>query len=96
MSVDVYRAVLPMLALTGGRMVCLSTAFGKRGFFYEAWVKGGSDWERIEVPGERWCRSSGGTGISWRWSVGNGMRGGFGGSIVVRLRRGMSRGEGQR
>jgi hypothetical protein len=52
-SLDVYRAVLPMLALTGGRMVCLSTPFGERGFFYEAWVKGGSDWERIEVLGER-------------------------------------------
>ena len=34
-------------------MVCLWTPCGKRGFFYEAWVKGGSDWERIEVPGER-------------------------------------------
>jgi hypothetical protein len=52
-SWDVYRAVVPMLALTGGRTVCLSTPFGKRGFFYEAWVKGRSDWERIEVPGER-------------------------------------------
>jgi hypothetical protein len=52
-SVDVFRAVVPMLALSNGRMVCLSTPFGKRGFFYEAWVKGGSDWERIEVPGER-------------------------------------------
>ena len=29
-----------MLALTGGRMVCLSTPFGKRGFFYEAWGQG--------------------------------------------------------
>jgi hypothetical protein len=51
--VDVYRAVVPMLALSNGRMVCLSTPLGKRGFFYEAWAKGGSDWERIEVPGER-------------------------------------------
>jgi hypothetical protein len=72
-SVGVYRAVVPMLALSNGRMVCLSTPFGKRGFFYEAWVKGGSDWERIEVPGNARCRSDEGAGISWRWSVGSRM-----------------------
>src|SRR5262249_43753363 len=47
---DLYRAVRPMLAVSGGRMICLSTPRGKRGFFYEAWVKGGDDWQRIEVP----------------------------------------------
>src|SRR5215472_10520634 len=31
---DLYRAVRPMLAVSGGRMVCLSTPYGKRGFFY--------------------------------------------------------------
>ena len=28
----------------------MSTPFGKRGFFYEAWTKGGDSWQRIEVP----------------------------------------------
>jgi hypothetical protein len=47
---DLYRAARPMLAASQGRLICLSTPYGKRGFFYEAWVKGGDDWARIEVP----------------------------------------------
>jgi hypothetical protein len=47
---DLYRAVRPMLAVSGGRLICLSTPYGKRGFFYDAWAKGGDDWHRIEVP----------------------------------------------
>jgi hypothetical protein len=50
---DLYRAVRPMLAVSNGRMVCLSTPYGKRGFFYDAWARGGPDWHRIEVPAER-------------------------------------------
>jgi hypothetical protein len=53
---DLYRAVRPMLAVSGGRLVCLSTPYGRRGFFYEAWAKGGTDWQRIEVPAERVAR----------------------------------------
>ena len=47
---DVYRAVRPMLAVSNGRMVCLSTPYGKRGFFYKEWSEGGDDWLRIEIP----------------------------------------------
>lgn len=47
---DLYRAVRPMLAVANGRLICLSTPYGKRGFFYEAWARGGTDWTRIEVP----------------------------------------------
>jgi hypothetical protein len=50
---DLYRAVSPMLAVSDGRMICLSTPYGRRGFFYQAWAKGGDDWSRIEVPAER-------------------------------------------
>ena len=32
---DVWAAVTPMLAVTGGKMVLLSTPFGKRGYFYD-------------------------------------------------------------
>src|SRR5262249_47608356 len=46
---DLFRAVSPMLAVSGGRLICLSTPYGKRGFFYHAWAKGGADWHRIEV-----------------------------------------------
>jgi hypothetical protein len=37
---DLYFSIRPMLAVSGGRLVCLSTPFGKRGFFYEAWTEG--------------------------------------------------------
>src|SRR5262245_559566 len=53
---ELYRAVRPMLAVAGGRLVCLSTPYGKRGFFFDAWAHGGADWARIEVPAERVAR----------------------------------------
>jgi phage terminase large subunit-like protein len=40
---DLYRAVRPMLAVSNGRLICLSTPYGKRGFFYNAWANGGDD-----------------------------------------------------
>jgi hypothetical protein len=53
---DLYRAVRPMLAVSNGRLICLSTPYGKRGFFHDAWANGGADWARIEVPAERIAR----------------------------------------
>src|ERR1043166_7315901 len=50
---DLYRAVRPMLAVSNGRLICLSTPYGKRGFFHDAWANGGADWARVEVPAER-------------------------------------------
>jgi hypothetical protein len=55
---DLYRAVRPMLAVSGGRLICLSTPYGKRGFFHDAWAAGGDDWLRIEVPAGRVPRIS--------------------------------------
>jgi hypothetical protein len=45
---DLYSAVRPMLAVSGGRMVALSTPFGQRGWFYEEW-QGGGPWKRTCV-----------------------------------------------
>ena len=47
---DLFRALTPMLAVSDGRMICMSTPYGRRGYFYNAWAKGGDDWKRIEVP----------------------------------------------
>jgi hypothetical protein len=47
-----------MLAVSNGRITCLSTPYGKRGFFYNAWAKGGDDWARIEIPAQRIARIS--------------------------------------
>jgi hypothetical protein len=44
-----YHAVRPMLAVSGGALMMLSTPYGKRGVFYEAWTEG-TGWERYEVP----------------------------------------------
>ena len=49
-SDDLYHAVRPMLAVSGGALWLMSTPFGKRGFFYEAWTNGGRDWLRVKVP----------------------------------------------
>ena len=37
---ELYYAVRPMLAVSGGRLMMLSTPFGKRGVFYEEWTGG--------------------------------------------------------
>src|SRR5262249_19499108 len=44
-----YMSVRPMLAVSGGRLVALSTPFGTRGWWHEAW-RSGEPWERYEVP----------------------------------------------
>jgi len=46
-----YYSVRPMLAVSGGRLVALSTPFGTRGWWYEAW-RSDEAWERYEVPAE--------------------------------------------
>jgi hypothetical protein len=46
---DLYASVRPMLAVSGGRLVALSTPFGTRGWWYEAW-RSSESWERYEVP----------------------------------------------
>jgi hypothetical protein len=47
---DVYSAVLPMLGTSHGRLIALSTPWGKQGWWYERWISGGDRWERYEVP----------------------------------------------
>lgn len=46
---ELYYAVRPMLAVSGGRLMMLSTPYGKRGVFHEEWTEG-LGWERYEVP----------------------------------------------
>jgi hypothetical protein len=45
-----YYGVRPMLAVSGGRLVAMSTPFGKRGWWHKEWTEGGDGWERIEIP----------------------------------------------
>jgi hypothetical protein len=55
---ELYYAVRPMLAVSGGRLLMLSTPFGKRGVFYEEWTGGGA-WERYTVTAAECPRISG-------------------------------------
>jgi len=54
---DLYNAIRPMLAVSNGRLILLSTPFGKRGFFYETWG-GAEDWLKLRITGEECSRIS--------------------------------------
>jgi len=55
---ELYRAVRPMLAVSGGRLVALSTPFGKRGWFHDEWTDAESGWSRVKVPATECSRIS--------------------------------------
>ena len=54
---ELYMACRPMLAVSGGRLLAMSTPFGTRGWWYEAW-RSHEAWERYEVPAEECPRIS--------------------------------------
>lgn len=54
---DLYYSVRPMLAVSGGRLIALSTPFGTRGWWYEAW-KSREPWKRWEIPASKCPRIS--------------------------------------
>ena len=54
---ELYFAVRPMLAVSGGALMMLTTPYGKRGVFFEEWT-GGAGWERYEVPARECPRIS--------------------------------------
>jgi hypothetical protein len=48
-----YRSCRPMLAVSPrGQLVCLSTPFGKRGWFYSEWT-GSGPWRRVRVTADQ-------------------------------------------
>jgi len=47
-----YAAVRPMLATSKGRLIALSTPFGMRGWFYEAWGDT-SAWQRMKITADQ-------------------------------------------
>ncbi len=46
---DLYRSVRPMLAVSQGRLIALSTPFGQRGWFWQEWQSDGP-WKKICIP----------------------------------------------
>ena len=49
---DLYRAVRPMLAVSGGGLIAMSSAWAKLGWFYEEW-SGAHDWHRVKVTADQ-------------------------------------------
>ena len=47
---SIYKALRPMLAVSDGDLWLMSTPYGRRGFFYEAWEHGGDEWFRVHGP----------------------------------------------
>jgi hypothetical protein len=45
---ETYKAVRPMLIVSGGSLVALSTAWAKSGWFFQSWT-GPEDWQRVKV-----------------------------------------------
>jgi hypothetical protein len=54
---ELYYSVRPMLAVSAGRLVALSTPFGKRGFFHQEWTDG-NGWHKVKVTAEQCPRIS--------------------------------------
>jgi hypothetical protein len=46
---SLFYSVKPMLAVSAGRIILLSTPRGKRGFFFDVWTEGGDDWHRTRI-----------------------------------------------
>jgi hypothetical protein len=51
-SDDLYKTIRPMLGISKGKLLALSTPFGKRGFFYDEWDKG-EGWKKIRVTADQ-------------------------------------------
>lgn len=54
---DLYYAVLPMLIVSRGRLILLSTPLGKRGIFWSAWEQQ-DGWKKVKVTGDQCPRIS--------------------------------------
>jgi phage terminase large subunit-like protein len=52
-----YYAIRPMLAISEGRLILLSTPAGKQGVFHDEWFYG-ADWERYRVTADECPRIS--------------------------------------
>jgi hypothetical protein len=46
---DLFVATSPMLAVSRGRLVALSTPLGKRGWFHDQWQAGSAGWRKFKA-----------------------------------------------
>ena len=45
-----FASLTPMLSISNGDLMLLSTPNGKIGFFWDVWSKGGDEWSKYEIP----------------------------------------------
>lgn len=50
-SDELYATVRPMLAISKGRIIALTTPYGKRGWFFNAW-ESGRDWYKVRITAD--------------------------------------------
>lgn len=55
---DLYTAVRPMLAVSDGRLIAMSTPHGKRGWWSDEWHDLRRDWDRVKVTADQVPRIS--------------------------------------
>jgi hypothetical protein len=55
---SLYKSVRPMLAVSGGRLLALSTPFGSSGWWYDAWHDARQPWERYLITAHECPRIS--------------------------------------
>jgi hypothetical protein len=53
-----FYSIKPMLAVSKGRIILLSTPRGRRGFFFETWTNGATDWHRTRITADQCPRIS--------------------------------------
>ncbi|MBY0508668.1 MAG: terminase family protein [Rhodospirillaceae bacterium] len=53
-----YTAMRPMLATTRGRLLALTTPYGCRGWFHDAWTSGDRTWSRTRITADQCPRIS--------------------------------------
>jgi hypothetical protein len=50
---ELYMALRPMMAVSQGRIIALSTPWGMRGWFYHEWQDGGPAWHRTRITADQ-------------------------------------------
>ena len=51
-SDGLYYAIRPMLAVSRGRLIAMTTPFGKQGWFFEEWESAGA-WNRVRITADQ-------------------------------------------
>jgi len=49
---EMLASIRPMLSVSNGQLIAMSTPAGKRGWWYAAWADGGAAWERTRVTAQ--------------------------------------------